>query len=127
AVGDTAPQSDISCVSSHNLDDTYTFVRSRSIADFINSFHSCIYGGIKTDGILCTCNIQVNGTRYAYSVYPQICQFLSTGERTVTADYHKAVDTMFFTDFSGSSLAFFCTHFCTAGSIQDSSALLDSI
>src|SRR5699024_9593464 len=127
AICDTAPQSNISSVSSHNFDNTYTLMRGRCITNFINRFHSCVYSSVKTNGVLCTCNVQVNGSRNTYCIYAQIRQFLRTCKRTISTDHHKAVDTMFFTDLSGSSLSLFCSHLCAAGSIQNCSALLDSI
>ena len=64
----TAPHSDISGSSAHNLDDRTTLMGSRSISELIDSFHCCIDGCIKTDGIICTSDIKVDGSGTAYGV-----------------------------------------------------------
>ena len=63
AVGNTTPESDISGISSHNLDDTAALVGGGSITDFIDGFHRCVYSGIETDRIIGTGDIKVNGSR----------------------------------------------------------------
>ena len=58
AVGNTAPQSNVSGISAHYLDDTASLVRGRGILNFINSLHCSVHCGIEADGVLSTCNIQ---------------------------------------------------------------------
>src|SRR5699024_575451 len=85
AVGDSAPESDISGVPSHNLDNAAAFMGSRGIADLIDSFHSCIHRRVKTDGIIRTGNIQINGSRKADGVDPKSRQLSGSTEGSVAA------------------------------------------
>ena len=64
----TAPKSDIACVSSHYFDNGATLVGGRGISNLINSLHRSIDRGIKANGIICTGNIQVNGSGNADGV-----------------------------------------------------------
>ena len=65
AVGDAAPQGDIACVTSHNLDDAAALMGCRGITYLINGFHGCIHCCIEADGVLGTGDIQVDGAWYA--------------------------------------------------------------
>ena len=71
AVGDTAPQGDVSGVASHNLDDTAALMGGRSITYLINRLHRRIYSSIKADGIIGAGNIQVDGSRKTYGIDSQ--------------------------------------------------------
>ncbi len=62
AVGDAAPQSDISRVSAHNFDDAAALMRRRSIPHLINRLHCRIDGGVKADCIICAGNVQIDGS-----------------------------------------------------------------
>ena len=70
SIGNTTIQCNITCMSSHYLYNTAPLMRSRGITNFIDSFHCRIDCCIKSDGILGTCNIQINGTRNTNGIYP---------------------------------------------------------
>ena len=106
AVCDTAPKSDISGITSHNLDDRASLMGSGSISYFINGFHCSVYRGIKTDGIFCAGDIQVDGSRYTYGVNSKSCQFLRSCKRSVSADNYQSVDAVFSADICSTFLAF---------------------
>ena len=126
-VGDTAPQSKVSCATSHNFDDTASLMRSRSITYFIDCFHCCIYSSIKSDGIFCTSDIQVDCSRKTDCIDTKVCKFLSTCERTVTTDYNQSVDSMFSADFCTTFLSFLCTEFCTTCCIKNCTTTLNCV
>ena len=126
-VGNTAPQSNISCTTSHNLDDTASLMRSGSITYFINCFHCCVYSCIKSDGIFCTCNVKVDCSRKTDCIDSEIRKLLSTCEGSVTTDDNKSVNSMFSADLCSTFLAFFCTEFCTTCCIKDCTSTLDCI
>ena len=126
-VGDTTPQSQVTCISSHNFDNAATLMRSRSITYFVDCFHSSIHSGIKTDGIFCTCDVQVDGSRNTNCVDSQICQLLSTCKRTVTTDNYQTVNAVFSADICCFFLSFFCSHLCTTCCIQDRTTATDDI
>ena len=108
AVGNTAPESDISGISSHNLDDAAPLMGGGSITDFIDGFHRCVYSGIETDRIVGTGDIKVNGPRKTDRVDAEGRQLLRTSERTVTADNDNTVDSVLLADLCCFLLTFRC-------------------
>ena len=126
-VCDTAPHSKVSCITSHNLDDTASLMRSRSITNFVDCFHSCVNCCIESDCILCTSDIQVNCTRNTDSVDTKISQLLCTCKRTVSTDNYQSIDSMFLTDLSTSLLSFRCTELCTSCCVKNCTASFDCI
>ena len=126
-IGNTTPQSKVSGTTSHNLDDTASLMRSRSITYFIDCFHCRIYSCIKSDRVFCTCDIKVNCSRKTNCVDTKICKLLSTCERSVTTDNNKSVDTMFPTDLCTTLLSFFCTELCATCCVKDCTTTLDCI
>ena len=126
-VCDTAPYCKVSGVTSHNLDDTASLMGCGCITYLVNSFHSCIYSSIETDGVLGTCDIKVNSSRQANGIDSKVRKFLSTCEGTVSTDNNKAVDPMLSADLCSLLLSFLCSHLCTSGSIKNCSASLNRI
>ena len=127
AIGDTTPQRNISGMTSHNLNDGAALMRSRSISDLIDGFHGCIDSSIKTDGIICTGNIQVNGSGNTDSIDALIGQLLGTGKGTVTTDNYQAIDTILLAGLYCGSQTFRSTHLGTSCCIQDRTAALNDI
>src|SRR5699024_4592985 len=108
SVGNSAPQCQISGISSHNLDDRTSLMRRRSITHLVNSFHRRVYRGVKSNRIFCTGNIQIDGSRNTYCIYTQVCQLLCPGKRSVSADNNKPVNSIFLTNRCSLLLSFFC-------------------
>ena len=127
SVGNTAPQCKPSGATSHNLDDTASLMRSRCITNLINCFHSSVNSGIKTNSILCTCNIKVNGSWNTNCIDSKICKLLSSGKGTVSTNYYKSVNTMLTADFCTTLLSFRCTEFRTSCSVKNCTAALDCV
>ena len=127
SIGDTAPHSKISCITSHNFDNTASFVRCGSITNFIDCLHCCIYCCIKSDCILCAGNVQVNCSRNTDCIDSKICQLLCTCKRTVSTDNYQSVDSMFLADFCTTLLSFRCTEFCTSCCIKNCTTAFDRI
>ena len=100
---------------------------SRGITYFINGLHGGIHSRIKTDGILGTGNVQIDGSRKSDGIDPKCCQLLRTCKGTVSSDDNNAVNTMFSADLCASCLSFRSTELCTAGSIQNSTSTGNSI
>ena len=121
-VCNTAVQSDVACTTSHNFDDTASFMRCGCITYFIDCFHCCIDRCIKSDRILGACNVQVDRSRDTDRVDTQSSQFLCTCEGSVTTDDYQSVNTMLSADFCTSCLSFRCTELCTSCCIQYSTA-----
>ena len=126
-VGDAAPQSDIACGTSHNLDDGASLMRGGCITDFVNSFHSCVNSCIETDCIFCAGNIKVDCARNTDYVDAFIGKLLSAAIGTVAADNYEAFDTHLVAYFDSSRDAFRCTHLFAASCSKDCAALLDCI
>ena len=102
-------------------------MRSRSITNLVDCFHSCIYCCIKSNCILCAGNIQVDSTRNTNCINTKISQFLRTCKRTVSTDYYQSVDSMFSADFSASLLTFHCTELRTSCCVKNCTASFDRI
>ena len=83
-------------------------MRSRGITYLVDRFHCGVHRCIKTDGILCTCNIKVNRSRKTDRVDAECRQLLRTSERSVTADNDNSVDSMLLADLCCSLLTFRC-------------------
>ena len=127
AVGNTAPESDISGISSHNLDDTAALVGGGSITDFIDGFHRCVYSGIETDRIVGTGDIKVNGSRKTDRVDSESGKLSGTAEGTVSSDHNDTIDTMFLTYLSATLLALLSCELLTAGCVKDRTAAVDRV
>ena len=123
----TGPKSNVTCCTSHNLNDTTALMGFRCISKFVNSFHSCIYSCIKSYSILCTGYIKVNGSRYSYRVYSLFRKSARSVERTVTTDNYYTVNTMLTADFCCLLLIFFLFKFKTSSSIKDCSSCLNDV
>ena len=87
------------------------------IADLVNGLHRCIHRRIKTNRIVCTCNIQINGSRYTNGIDTMSRQLSCALERTVTADNNNTVYAMLPADLCALSLAFLCTKLLTSGCV----------
>ena len=117
AVGNTAPQSNVSGISAHYLDDTASLMRGRGILNLVDCLHCCVDSSIETDGVLGTCNIQIDGSGKTDGIDAQSGQCLCTTVRTVTADDNDTVDTVLSADLSTLLLSFlFLELQTTAGS-----------
>ena len=66
AIGDTAPQCDISCIPAHNLDDAAAFMGGRGIPYLIDGLHGRIYSRIEAYGIIRACDVQITGPGKAF-------------------------------------------------------------
>ncbi len=93
----------------------------------VDSFHCGIYRCVKSNSILCTCNVKINGSRKGNGINPQGRQFLGAFKRAVPADDNHAVNAVLFTDFRTFLLAFLCDKLHTAGCLQNRTSPLDGI
>ena len=113
-VCDTTPQGNVACVTSHNFDNAASLMGSRSISYLVNRFHSGVDCGIKTDGVIGTCNIEVNGTGKTDCVDAVSGQCLRAAVGTVAADNNQAVDTVLSADIRSDLLYFGVLEFQTS-------------
>ena len=127
SVGNTTPKCNVTCMSTHNFDNTTSLMRRRSISNLIDCFHCSIYCCIKTDGVICTCNIKVNGSLNADCIDTLSSKCLCSTIRTVTTNYNKSINSMFAADFCSTLLHFQFCEFRTSGCTQNSTTLLDDI
>ena len=126
-VGNTAPQSDISGISAHYLDDTASLVRGRGILNLVDCLHCCVDSGIETDGVLGTCNIQIDSTGKTDGIDTKSGQGLRATIGTVTADNNDTVNTMLSADLSTLLLSFRFLELQTTCSSQNRTTTLDDI
>ena len=108
-VGNTAPQCNVSCITSHNLNDAAALMGCGCIAHAVDCIHGRIHCGVKADGVFCTCNIKVNGSRYTNCIYAKSCQLLCACKGTVSTDDYQTINSMFLADLRTFSLTIFCT------------------
>ncbi len=94
AIGNAAPQRDISGIPSHNLDNAAAFVGRRGIPDLIDRRHGSIHRRVKSYGIIRTCNVQIDGSRKSDGIDPLMGKLLRPTVRAVAADHDNAVDPM---------------------------------
>ena len=127
AVSDTAPQCDITCITSHNLNNTASLVRSGSITYLIDRLHRGVDCCVKTDSILGTCNIQVNGSRNTDGINTKRSQLACTSERTVSADDYHAVNTVLAADLSSQRLSFRSRKLRTSCGVKNRTTVIDDV
>ena len=126
-IRNTTPKCNIACITSHNLDNTASFMWCRSISYLVYSLHSCIDCCIESDSIICTCNIKVNSSRKSNRVNTCICKLLCASERTITTDNYHAINTMLLTYLCCLLLSFFCHELQTPGCIKNCTTSLYDI
>ena len=100
---------------------------SRCITNLINCFHSCINSGIKTDGVLCTCNVKVDGSWNSDCVDSKVSKLLRSSKGTVSTDYNKSVNTVLAADLCTTLLSFRCAELGTSCSVKNCTATLDGV
>ena len=122
AVGDTAPQSDVAGVASHDLDDGASFMRGRCVTNLVDGFHSCVDSCVETDCVLCAGDVKVDCSRNTDNVDSFVGQLLSTAVGTVAADNYETFDTVLVADFNCSCDTFRCAHFLAACCPEDCAA-----
>ena len=54
-------EGNVTGIPTHNFDEEQTVVGIGGIPDFVNAFHHGIGGGIKTDGLISTVQVVING------------------------------------------------------------------
>ena len=97
------------------------------IAYLIDGFHRSIDRGVKSNGIIGTGDIKVNGSRQTYGIDSKPRQFGSAIKGTITADDNQSFDAMFSAYLCPQLLSLFCTEFLTPRGIKDGSASLYDI
>ena len=100
AVGNTAPKRNIARMASHNLNDTAPFMGCGCISYLIYGLHRRIDSRVKTDGIIGTGNIKIDGSGESDRVYTESRKLARTAVRTVSSDDHQTVNTVFLTNLS---------------------------
>ena len=90
-------------------------------------YHRFRCSSIKSNSIICTCNIKINCSRKSDSINSLCCKLLCTSERTISTDYNYTVNSMLSAYFSTSLLTFFSHEFHASCCIEDCSTTLDNI
>ena len=127
SVGDPAPQGNVSRTAAHYLDDAAPLMGGGRIPYLINSLHGCVDSCIKTDGIIGTCDVKVNGSWKSDGIDPQGRKFSRSPEGTVTADDNDSVDAVLPADLCTHLLAFLRLELFTTRCIKDRASPVDGI
>ena len=126
-VGDSAPERNIPGVAPHNLNDTASLMGGRGILHLVNGPHGRVDCRVKTDGILCTRDIQVDGSRDSHGVDPQPGKRLRPPVGAVSADHHNTVNAVLSADVSAPLLVLRLLELQTSGRTQHRASALNNI
>lgn len=98
----------------------------RSITDTVHALYDGIHRSIVTDGVVSAIEVIVDSTRQTDAADIKLtCEVHSTGERTVTTDYHQRIYFLFL-DILESLLSALCCHeFLRTCSLQHRTAGTD--
>ena len=127
AVGNTAPQRNITCMTPHYLNNTAALMGRRSILYLVNGLHGSVYRRVKADSIIRAGNIQVYGARNAHRIDPLSGKRLSSAIGTVASDHDHTVNPVLPADVSSLLLIFRLLKLQTSGRAQNGAALLDNV
>ena len=97
------------------------------VTDLVNGLHGRVDSRVKTNGVIRTCNVQVNGSRKSDCIDSKGGKLASAAEGTVAANHHNAVDSMLTADFSALLLAFRCSKLLASGCVKYGTALVDGV
>ena len=122
-----APECNIAGMSSHHLDHRASLMRTGGVSYFINGFHGGIDGGVETDRIIRTGNVQIDRSRQTHRIDAQPGKCLRTAVRTVASNHHQAVNAVLLTDFHAALLTLERFKFQATRCTQNGSAVSDDI
>ena len=100
---------------------------SRCITHLVDGLHRRIHSSIKTDGVIGTCDIQIDGSRKSYGINSKCGKLSRSAEGTVTADYHQTVNPMLLTDIGALFLALSRCELLASGCIENRTAAVNNI
>ena len=92
AVGNAAPQRKITRVPSHHFNDTAPLMGSGGVTDLVNGLHGRVDSRVKTNGVIRTCNVQVNGSRKSDCIDPKGGKLASAAEGTIRKKYAESLE-----------------------------------
>lgn len=98
-----------------------------SIPYLINGFHRRVDCGVETNGVIRTCNVQIDGSRKSDGIDAQSRKRLCAAVGAVAADYHQTVDSVLLTDIRTALLYLRIFELRTSGCSQNRTASLDNI
>ena len=127
SISNTAPQCDISGISSHYLNDTAALMRRGGITHLVDRFHRRIHRCVKADRIIGAGNIQINCTRDTDRIDSACSQLLRTCIRTIATDDDQTINAMLPADLCRLVLPFLCAECRATGCVQNRTALSERI
>ena len=127
AVGDTAPECNIPRMPSHNLNDTAALMGGGSVLHLVNGLHGGVDRSVKTNGVLCAGNVQVDCAGNAYGIDSQSGQSPGSPVGAVAANHDNTVYPMFLTDFRALLLILRLLELQAPGRAQNRTSPLDDV
>ena len=97
------------------------------ISYLIYGLHRRIDSRVKTDGIIGTGNIKIDGSGESDRVYTESRKLARTAVRTVSSDDDQTVNTVFLTNLSALFLAFNRSEFGTSCRVKNRAAASDEM
>ena len=104
--GNTGPQCNVSCGTSHYLDDTATLMRFRRVAQAIDRLHRCVDRCIESNRIFRTSNIKIDRSRNTDRVDALLRKSACTIKGTISTNNNNSVNAVFAADLSTFHLIF---------------------
>ena len=127
AACDTCTERDMTCPTTHDLNDVAACVRFTGVAEVVDHVHRGVHRGVKADGNVCGGNVVIDGagdTDGGDTVCGKVC---CAAERTVAADGDDTVDMVVLAGLERLCHTFGILKFIATCGIEDRTALIDDI
>ena len=100
--GDSAVESKEACIATHHLDEEESLVRCGSVAYFIHALHDGVECSVVSNGFVGAIEVVIDSAGQTDNGEIELSgKYTGTGERTVTANHHEGIDTLFFKSLIG--------------------------
>ena len=123
-VCNTTPECNITGWTSHYLNYTAALMWIWCLTKSVDSFHSCIYCRVKSDSIICICNVKVYSSRKTDNINTIFWKVLSSCKWSVTTDNDKCLYTKFLTDCCCLFLSLFLSELSTSRCKKECTTML---
>ena len=124
----SAVEGEESGIASHHLDEEQALVRSGGVADFIDTLHDCVEGGVVSYCCVGSVQVVVDCSRQTYDGHIKFGgEHSCTRQRAVSTYHHESVDFLSFQCLIGLFSTFGGFKFRATGGFEDCTTHLDNI
>ena len=125
--GNTGPQCNVSCGTSHYLDDTATLMRFRRVAQAIDRLHRCVDRCIESNRIFRTSNIKIDRSRNTDRVDALLRKSACTIKGTISTNNNYTFDSIFFKVLNTFKLTFKLGKLGIASRLKESTTTAEDV